>query len=219
MPRYNDGPHSNPSANGGSSWRWRKINNHVYDGSYAGTCQYFPDLDGNGRADLHSIKGTWTNDAESWYNPGCGLRDATGDDPEGVNDPRLPVQPGNPIGGPGPGEEGGGGGGGEEGSSCGRDSDDRDWRKIDCQHPMIRNHDQFNPAYTLAQVWNGIDAGGAFRSALDYWHCRLGEGRPREHFSNQASHLSLFIFSWVLLIMSDRRGFFQISDFFHGPSK
>ncbi len=49
------------------------------DGSYAGTCQYFPDLDGDGRADLHSIMGTWTNKAETWFNR-CGLIDLSGDD-------------------------------------------------------------------------------------------------------------------------------------------
>lgn len=48
--------------------------------------------------------GTFTNEAETWYNPSCGLRDVTGDDPEGVIDPQLPEQPGNPIGGPGPGD-------------------------------------------------------------------------------------------------------------------
>lgn len=51
--RYN-GDRSDPASSGGPSFFW-KIDDPVYDSSVAGTCQYFPDLDGNGRADLHSI--------------------------------------------------------------------------------------------------------------------------------------------------------------------
>lgn len=31
-----------------------------FEGSVAGTCEYFPDLDGGGRAHMHSILGTWS---------------------------------------------------------------------------------------------------------------------------------------------------------------
>ncbi|KAL2205673.1 hypothetical protein CC79DRAFT_1311155 [Sarocladium strictum] len=173
---YNEGPGS-PSELSGSSYRWRKIDNHVFDGSYAGTCQNFVDLDGNGRADLHSIKGTWTNTAESWLSPSCGVRDATGDDAEGVVDPKLPVQPGNPIGGPSPGE----------GDKCSRNDDSRDWRKRDCSDPLIADHDEYNPNFSIAEVYSGLDAVGAWRSALDYWNCLVQGGREREDFPNLVS--------------------------------
>ena len=55
---------------------------------------------------MHTIMGTWTNKAETWYNPSCGMTDVHGDDPGGVVDPELPVQKGNPLDGPGPGDDG-----------------------------------------------------------------------------------------------------------------
>ena len=102
---YNGGAVAETSANGGSSYFW-DASGPAYEGSYAGTCQFFPDLDGNGRADLHSITGTWTNEAVSWLNPSCGLPDAQGDDPGGVINPDLPQAPGGSVSG------GGGGGSG-----------------------------------------------------------------------------------------------------------
>lgn len=46
--------------------------------------------------------GTWTNNAETWYSPTCGFFDFTGDDDGGVRDPKLPIQPGNPLTNPDP---------------------------------------------------------------------------------------------------------------------
>ncbi|KAG9255973.1 uncharacterized protein F5Z01DRAFT_531189 [Emericellopsis atlantica] len=176
---YGAGPHGNPSANGGSSWQWRKIDEPVYDGSYAGTCQYFPDLNGNGRADLHSIMGTWTNKAETWFNRDCALRDAHGDDPGG--DPQLPVQPGNPIDGDGPGDG--------DHPGCDRESDSRDFRDFDCNDPLVANHSEDED---IIKAWSGLDVLGAWRSSLDWWHCKRAE--------------------------SDVSGFSNvISDFFNGP--
>ncbi|KAM0330967.1 hypothetical protein ACHAQA_003924 [Verticillium albo-atrum] len=169
---YNEGA-GNPAELSGSSFKWRKINNHVYDGSVAGTCQYFPDFDGNGRADLHSIKGTWTNQGETWLNPSCGLRDATGDDPGGIVNPQLPEQPGNPIGGEGPGN-----GGGE----C-RGRDNRDWRSVTCTNRYIESHVDF----TSRERWLGIDVPGAWASVIEYWQCRLANNQPRSQFSNVVS--------------------------------
>ncbi|KAL9572343.1 hypothetical protein ACKAV7_003544 [Fusarium commune] len=63
---------------GGSNW-WFLKSGKQYLGSWAGTCQYFPDLDGDGRADLHSIMSTFTNRGETFFNR-CGLTDAVGDD-------------------------------------------------------------------------------------------------------------------------------------------
>jgi hypothetical protein len=43
---------------------------------------------------MHSIMGTFTNSAQTWFNPSCGLNeDDEGDDPGGVIDPHLPIQP------------------------------------------------------------------------------------------------------------------------------
>ncbi|KAF5635566.1 integrin alpha n-terminal [Fusarium sp. NRRL 25303] len=63
---------------GGSNW-WFLNSGKQYSGSWAGTCQYFPDLDGDGRADLHSIMSTFTNQGETFFNR-CGLTNAVGDD-------------------------------------------------------------------------------------------------------------------------------------------
>ena len=96
---------ANPADNAGSSFKWDRPSD-AFEGSYAGTCQYFPDLDGNNRADLHSITGTFTNQAETWFSPSCGLTDRQGDDSSG--DPNLPsppwdTNPGNPSN-PNPGD-------------------------------------------------------------------------------------------------------------------
>ncbi|KAL4983331.1 hypothetical protein BDW68DRAFT_191412 [Aspergillus falconensis] len=76
---------------GGSSFWWEPAGLR-YEGAVAGSCTYFPDLDGDGRADMHAITHSMDNTAETWYNQ-CGLPDATGDDAEGVHDPDLPAVP------------------------------------------------------------------------------------------------------------------------------
>jgi hypothetical protein len=63
-----------------------------YMGNHAGSCMYYPDLNGDHRADMHSIMYTFTNQAETWFNT-CG-RDNQGDDGP-LTDPGLPVQPGS----------------------------------------------------------------------------------------------------------------------------
>ncbi|KAI0202301.1 hypothetical protein F4808DRAFT_449713 [Astrocystis sublimbata] len=104
---YNGG-RANPSEEGGSSFHWKRISRPVYDGNHAGSCLYYPDLDGDGRADMHSIEGTFTNKARTWFNRCPGLQDQQGDDPGGVADPGLPALPSNPDN---PGGGGGSGGG------------------------------------------------------------------------------------------------------------
>ncbi|KAI9371767.1 SGNH hydrolase-type esterase domain-containing protein [Aspergillus egyptiacus] len=79
----------------GSQFRWEPAG-VKYEGAVAGSCTYFPDLDGDGRADMHSITHSMKNTGETWYNR-CGLSDATGDDPGGVEDPNLPVVPEAPA--------------------------------------------------------------------------------------------------------------------------
>ncbi|KAJ4255817.1 hypothetical protein NW757_004439 [Fusarium falciforme] len=74
----------------------------AYGGSYAGSCQYFPDLNGDGRADLHSIQGTFPNTAVSAYNVCDGNR--SGDDSTDIKKPDLIMPPEAPSGGGG-GEE------------------------------------------------------------------------------------------------------------------
>jgi hypothetical protein len=63
----------------GGSRYWFLDSGKQYAGSWAGTCQYFPDLDGDGRADLHSNMDSITNKAETFFNR-CGLIDLSGDD-------------------------------------------------------------------------------------------------------------------------------------------
>ena len=201
---YGGGPHGNPSANGGSHWQWRKVNDPVYDGSYAGTCQYFPDLNGNGRADLHSIMGTWTNKAETWFNKDCALRDADGDDPGTVD---LPVQPGNPIGGDGPGDG--------DSPGCDRESDSRDFRNFDCDDPLTGEHSNDN---AVIEAWGGLDVIGAWRSALDWWHCKKSE-EEMSGFSNGVCSMPVLLLL-VVRVYEDGPtdvATSQISDFFNGP--
>ncbi|KAF5612104.1 killer toxin subunits alpha beta, partial [Fusarium sp. NRRL 25303] len=78
----------------GDSFKWGEPSG-AFEGSVAGTCQYFPDLDGNGRADLHSITGTENNKADTWLSAECGLNDRSGDSfgLNGVVDPELPTPP------------------------------------------------------------------------------------------------------------------------------
>ncbi|RFN46103.1 integrin alpha n-terminal [Fusarium flagelliforme] len=63
---------------GGSNW-WFLKSGKQYAGTWTGTCQYFPDLDGDGRADLHSIMNSFGNRGETFFNR-CGLTDNIGDD-------------------------------------------------------------------------------------------------------------------------------------------
>ncbi|KAF4983927.1 hypothetical protein FDECE_17192 [Fusarium decemcellulare] len=162
---YN-GDRSEPSKTSGSSFFWRKIDKPVYQGSQAGTCMYFPDLDGNGRADMHGITGTWTNWAYSWLNPSCGMSDAEGDDEGGVIDPKLPVMPTQP------GDDGGNG-----------DNDDNDWRSITCSHPSVEDHTIYAP-----QRWRDVGGDGAWVAVLEGWQYNLTIGRPLKDFSNNVSN-------------------------------
>ncbi|KAH8170141.1 GDSL-like lipase/Acylhydrolase family protein [Sarocladium implicatum] len=90
---------------GGSQYEWEQKSGggpfYAYSGNAAGTCNFFPDLDGNGRADQHNILGTWTN--ETWYNMCEG--DRQGDDPNmgnpGLPDVAMPPTPGSGSGGDG----------------------------------------------------------------------------------------------------------------------
>ena len=177
--RYNNGR----KDIGGSSYHWVRVDKPVYQGSNAGTCMYYPDLDGNGRADMHAILGTWTNEAgkismlqcgndergrylrfraaETWYNPSCGLDDVFGDDDD-QGDPRLPEQPGNPIGGPGPGEGGDG--------TCSNTEPHLPWRDIECDHDLIESH---TSGISEEDRWSGLLIPEAWQSVLDYWQCRV----------------------------------------------
>lgn len=173
--RWND-DRGNPDELSGSSFSWVRVDEAVYDGSYAGTCQYFPDLDGNGRADLHSITGTWHNFAETWFNPDCGLPDNQGDDGN-IVDPKLPEQPGNPVGGPGPSPED------PDDTDCHEMMDDRPWRVITCTHPLVESHTK----YTQSERWNGIDVPGALVSTNEFWQCWLRKKGNRDNYANSVS--------------------------------
>lgn len=121
---------------------------------------FFPDLDGNGRADMLGVTGTWTNTAYAWLSPSCGLTDTEGDDEGGVVDPKLPAMP-------------------EEGE---QDPDENDWKSITCTHPSVEDH-----TINVAQRWRDIDADGAWISVIEGWQKNLTLGRPMEDFSNNVS--------------------------------
>lgn len=89
--RYNGG-RGDPATGGGSSFYWRKQDGAAYAGLAAGTCIFYADLDGNGRADEHYVTQSFNNIAYTSLSPSCGNVDVTGDDPNMVND--LPTPPG-----------------------------------------------------------------------------------------------------------------------------
>ncbi|KAL3459687.1 hypothetical protein BJX64DRAFT_279058 [Aspergillus heterothallicus] len=91
---YNKGP-GNRKKLQGSYIEWARQEKPVYKGDHAGTCLYFPDLDGNGRADMHVIQNVYTNEAKTWYNPTCGLENHHGEGGTCCGDPSLPVPPGD----------------------------------------------------------------------------------------------------------------------------
>ncbi|KAL4902118.1 hypothetical protein BDW74DRAFT_187076 [Aspergillus multicolor] len=78
---------------GGSSFWWEN-KGLAFEGKVAGSCTYYPDLNGDGYADIHAVTNSMDNTAETWYS-GCAegeLKDHTGDD-GGVVDPGLPELP------------------------------------------------------------------------------------------------------------------------------
>ncbi|KAH8657733.1 hypothetical protein BX600DRAFT_400504 [Xylariales sp. PMI_506] len=86
---YNDGP-----ANvAGSSYHWDVDSSnqpaYAYGGNAAGTCTYYPDFNGDGRADQHVILQSFTNLAWTTYNLCSGGH--TGDDENPYVDPDLPM--------------------------------------------------------------------------------------------------------------------------------
>ncbi|KAL2838962.1 hypothetical protein BJY01DRAFT_250705 [Aspergillus pseudoustus] len=89
---YNRGP-GDRSKLQGSYVEWDRQERPVYQGNRAGTCIYYPDFDGNGRADLHVIQNAIANEADTWYNPSCGLENHHGDDGSCCDDPKLPMPP------------------------------------------------------------------------------------------------------------------------------
>ncbi|KAF5507162.1 Multidomain esterase [Colletotrichum aenigma] len=111
---------------GGSRYHWATIPaggpEKAYTGSFAGSCQYFPDFDGDGRADLHSIQATFPNTAVTAYNRCGGNRN--GDDWDPSYEPEIVMPPpGQPI-------EGTPGGGGAQPIEDG-------WREIPCTHQGV----------------------------------------------------------------------------------
>lgn len=77
---YNQGEVKNIATNANSTVKWQKSSAKAFAGSYAGTCQSYPDLDGNGRGDMVSVTDSVTNVGFGWLSPDCGLPNAKGDD-------------------------------------------------------------------------------------------------------------------------------------------
>lgn len=131
---------------------------------------------------MHSVLGSLTNEATTGYNPSCGLDDITGDDPDSLQDPELPVQQGNPIGGPGPGEPGNeipGSGGVDADAPC-KELDDRQWRHYQCDNELVTSHID----HTDEERWIGLDVPGAWVSTLEFMGCRASLGLQTSDFSD-----------------------------------
>ncbi|OBT72676.1 hypothetical protein VF21_08567 [Pseudogymnoascus sp. 05NY08] len=77
---------------GGSQFLWTN-EGKAFTGNAAGTCVYYPDLNGDSRADQHNIIGTFINEARTWFNT-CVGGNAMGDDPSTGTDPQLSAMPG-----------------------------------------------------------------------------------------------------------------------------
>lgn len=93
---YNEGekdPSERPNL-GGSLFKWAP-QGKLYNGISRGANEYFPDMDGNGRADIYVVDPV-VNTAEVWYNS-CPEGGSGGDDQN--MDPNLPTysQPADPV--------------------------------------------------------------------------------------------------------------------------
>ncbi|OBT91574.1 hypothetical protein VE01_10411 [Pseudogymnoascus verrucosus] len=77
---------------GGSQFLWSN-EGKAFTGNAAGTCVYYPELNGDNRADQHNVLGTFTNEARTWFNT-CDGGNAMGDGPSTGTDPQLPAMPG-----------------------------------------------------------------------------------------------------------------------------
>lgn len=88
-----------PAAGTGSSFTW--VNQgFLYDAPAQGTCLEFPDLDGNGRADMVSIDAA-VNTATTWFN---NCPDGSGDDSDTYTAAALPSPPSGGATGTGNGD-------------------------------------------------------------------------------------------------------------------
>ncbi|KAI1765641.1 carbohydrate esterase family 3 protein [Hypoxylon sp. FL1150] len=90
---YNDGP----MDIAGSSYHWDVDSTdspaYAFAGNAAGSCTYYPDLNGDGRVDQHVILESFNNIAWTSYNL-CSSGDHTGDDEDPYTDPDLPIPSG-----------------------------------------------------------------------------------------------------------------------------
>ncbi|KAK8085967.1 Integrin alpha N-terminal [Apiospora phragmitis] len=89
---YNNGLFTSPDPSG-SLFHWLP-QGILMAGNVQGACIHYPDLDGDGRADLHSILSPQLNTAETWFNlcpesGGGSGNDQEGDDGE-ITNPNLP---------------------------------------------------------------------------------------------------------------------------------
>jgi hypothetical protein len=83
---YNRGP--TPASGSAYTWEGKGA---VYQGALQGSCEHFPDLDGNGRADLHVVDSI-DNTAVTWFNVCPGESVSTiGDDSDTLTSPKNPA--------------------------------------------------------------------------------------------------------------------------------
>lgn len=82
---YNMGPI--PASGGAFTWEARAAS---YEGAMQGSCLHWPDLDGNGGADM-SFVDSFTNKAQTWFNIwGSEGTSDSGDDSDTLTSPALP---------------------------------------------------------------------------------------------------------------------------------
>lgn len=98
---------------------------------------------------MHSLISVITNQAETWFSPSCGLADRQGDDPGGVVNPNLPVQPTGTTTGTGSGT-------GNEVTPA--------WKTVDCSNTGITN-----AAQDQTLRWNDVDTAEAWAAAVENW--------------------------------------------------
>jgi hypothetical protein len=82
---YNEGPI--PASDSAYTWSYQ---GPLYEGTNQGSCMHYPDLNGDGRADMTFVD-SLTNTATTWFNmcPGEGESD-NGDDPDTLTSEPLP---------------------------------------------------------------------------------------------------------------------------------
>ncbi|OTA98047.1 carbohydrate esterase family 3 protein [Hypoxylon sp. CI-4A] len=167
----------------GSSYHWEVDSSNMpafaFAGNAAGSCTYYPDLNGDGRVDQHIVLQSFNNIAWTSYNL-CSGGDHTGDDESPYTDPGLDIPDSIDIST------------GVQVSGCGQTSAGGDaydtlvwnlvaaacsmtatqtatglpFQTVDCMNPLVTDADQ-----DQGDRWNGVDTDTAIEMVLlDYFY-------------------------------------------------